>query len=266
VSANVHPHPFDFNPHALDVEAGLHSELAEVVAAAERNGVALRDLRAVPEELELPRGRAHRRPDLRVVHTVGSDCAIGKMSAVLELDDTARRRGLRSCFVPTGQTGIAIAGWKIAVAHVVSDFVAGAAELLVDQGGTRGDLRFVEGQGALFHPAYSGVTLGLLRGTAADALVLAHKQGATKTYGYEDTPIPPLAELVQAYELMCALSREASVAAIALNTAKFRDDEQARLAIAWVEDETGLFCDDAPRFGADRLLDVVLKALPAALT
>ena len=253
---------------SMDVEAGLHSELGrdpELVAAAERNGVALRDLRAVPEDLELPRGRAHRRPDLRVVHTVGSDCAIGKMSAVLELDDTARRRGLRSCFVPTGQTGIAIAGWGIAVDHVVADFVAGAAELLVDQGGSRGDLLFVEGQGALFHPAYSGVTLGLLHGTAPDALVLAHKHGATKTYGYEDTPIPPLGELAHAYELICAPISKVRVAAVALNTAELADDEQALAAIASVEDGTGLPCDDAPRFGADRLLDAVLEALPAAL-
>lgn len=127
---------------SLDVEAGLHNELAcdpDLAAAAARNGVALRDLRAVPEYLELPLGHAHRRPGVQVVQTVGSDCAIGKMSVALEVDATARARGLGSCFVPTGQTGVAIAGWGIAVDHVKSDFVAGAAESLVDQGAARGD-------------------------------------------------------------------------------------------------------------------------------
>ena len=249
---------------SLDVEAGLHNELAAdpgLAAAAARNGVALRDLRAVPESLELPLGRAHRRPGVRVVQTVGSDCAIGKMSVALELEETARARGLGSCFVPTGQTGVAIAGWGIAVDHVISDFIAGAAESLINQGAARGDLLFIEGQGALFHPAYSGVTLGLLHGSAPDALVLAHKHGSESMYGYEDTPIPPLRELVHAYELICAPISEARVAAIALNTVDLIADKQARSAIAAVEDETGLPCDDVPRFGADRLLDAVLSAL-----
>jgi uncharacterized NAD-dependent epimerase/dehydratase family protein len=249
---------------SLDVEAGLHSELARdpgLVAAAKRTGVQLRDLRIVPEEIDLPRGRAHRRPGLQVVHTVGSDCAIGKMSVALELDETARRRGLDSCFVATGQTGVAIAGWGIAVDHVISDFVAGAAESLVDQGGDRADLLFVEGQGALFHPAYSGVTIGLLHGSAPDVLVLAHKHGSTSPYGYEGTAIPPLPELVHAYELVSAPISKARVAAIALNTAELASDDEARAAIADVEDETGLPCDDAPRFGADRLLDAVLASL-----
>ena len=81
--------------------------------------------------------------------------------------------------MPTGQTGVAIAGWGIAVDHVISDYVAGAGERLVHEGAERGDLLFVEGQGALFHPAYSGVTLGLLHGSAPDLLVLVHKAGAT---------------------------------------------------------------------------------------
>ena len=83
-------------------------------------------------------------------------------------------------YVPTGQTGVAIAGWGIAVDHVISDYVAGAGERLVKEGAARGDLLFVEGQGGLFHPAYSGVTLGLLHGSAPDLLVLVHKAGATR--------------------------------------------------------------------------------------
>ena len=111
-----------------------------------RHNVELRDLRRPPEGLGVP-DRSEPSPGATVVHTVGSDCAIGKKTMALELDLEARRRGLDSVFVPTGQTGIAIAGWGIAVDSVVSDFVAGAAERLVVEGASRGDLLWVEGQG-----------------------------------------------------------------------------------------------------------------------
>ena len=151
------------------------------------------------------------RPDVRVVHTVGSDCAIGKMSVTLELDAAARARGLESAFVATGQTGIAITGWGIAVDHVISDFVSGAASRLVAEGASRAPLLFVEGQGALGHPAYSGVTLGLLHGCLPDVLVLCHRAGATHIDDYPETPIAPLAELVAVYEGVAGWVRPARV-------------------------------------------------------
>ena len=177
----------------MHVEAGLHTVLSEdpeLSAAAASAGVELRDLRAAPPGLSVPPAA---RPDVRVVHTVGSDCAIGKMSVTLELDAAARARGLSSAFVATGQTGIAITGWGIAVDHVISDFIAGAAARLVAEGASRAPLLFVEGQGALGHPAYSGVTLGLLHGCLPDALVLCHKAGTTFIDDYPETPILPLA-------------------------------------------------------------------------
>ena len=116
--------------------------------------------------------------------TVGSDCAIGKKTVAVELDLAARERGLASVFVPTGQTGIAIAGWGIAVDAVVADFLAGAAEQLVVEGAARGgELLFVEGQGSLVHPMYSGVTLGLVHGSAPHAFVLCHRAGSTEIEG-----------------------------------------------------------------------------------
>jgi uncharacterized NAD-dependent epimerase/dehydratase family protein len=196
------------------------------------------------------------------VHSVGSDTVIGKKVVTLELDRAARERGERSVYVPTGQTGVAIAGWGIAVDHVISDYIAGAAERLVLEGAERGDLLFVEGQGALFHPAYSGVTLGLLHGSAPDLLVLVHKAGATGIRNYPDLPIPPLPELVAAYEGMARRVRPARVAAIALNTADLASDEEAREAIAAAQAETGLVADDVVRFGPDRVLDAVLSDLP----
>jgi uncharacterized NAD-dependent epimerase/dehydratase family protein len=248
----------------LHIEAGLHTQLsedAELRRAATRAGVALRDLRAAPPDLTVPQGPDGRPGSVQVVHSVGSDTVIGKKVVTLELDRAARERGRRSVFVPTGQTGVAIAGWGIAVDHVISDYVAGAAERLVHEGAERGDLLFVEGQGALFHPAYSGVTLGLLHGSAPDLLVLVHKAGASAIRNYPTLPIPPLPELVAAYESIARPVRPARVAAIALNTANL-DEHDARAAVGEAQEATGLVADDVVRFGPDRVLDAVLERLP----
>ncbi len=248
----------------LNLEAGLHTQMSEdpeLRRAATRAGVALRDLRAAPADLTVPQGPNSRAAHVKVVHSVGSDTVIGKKVVTLELDRLARERGRSSVYVPTGQTGVAIAGWGIAVDHVISDYVAGAGERLVHEGAERGDLLFVEGQGALFHPAYSGVTLGLLHGSAPDLLVLVHKAGATAIRNYPDLPIPPLPELIAAYEGVARRVRPARVAAIALNTADLESDEDAREAIAAAQAETGLVADDVVRFGAERVLDAVLAEL-----
>jgi D-glutamate N-acetyltransferase len=245
----------------LDVENGLHEFLnrdEELTELARRHDVQLRDLRTPPADLNVPTG-ANLEVPARIVATVGSDCAIGKKTVALELDLEARRRGIRSQFVPTGQTGIAIAGWGIAVDAVIADFLAGAAERLVVEGHARGgeELLVVEGQGSLVHPHYSGVTLGLLHGSVPHALVLCHMAGATEVDGSPGHPLPSLAELVELYERASLPARRARVAAIALNTVGLADDA-ARAAAARAEAETGLPADDPVRFGAGKLLDAVL--------
>ena len=244
----------------LDVENGLHEYLeddAELVELATKQGVELRDLRKPPPGLNVPTG-ANLALDAQIVLTVGSDCAIGTMTVSLELDREAKRRGLGSVFVPTGQTGIAIAGWGIAVDAVISDFIAGAAEQLVVEGARRGgDLLWVEGQGALLHPAYSGVTLGLIHGAAPHAFVLCHIAGSTEIEGFPGHSLRTLPELVELHERIALPARPAKVQAIALNT-RHLDDEEARAAVAAAEAETGLPADDPVRFGAGRLLDAVL--------
>ena len=245
----------------LDLENGLHVRLKddpELVELAGRHNVELRDLREPPADLSTATG-ANLDVDATIVLTVGSDCAIGKMTATCELDLEARKRGLKSVFVPTGQTGIAIAGWGIAVDAVVSDFLAGAAEQLVVEGGRRGDLLWVEGQGAILHPIYSGVTLGLIHGSAPHVYVLCHEVGRTHVEGdATHSPLPSLAELVELHERMSLKLRPAKVAAVALNTA-FVFEDDARAAIADAEAETGLPADDPVRFGAGKLLDAVLE-------
>jgi uncharacterized NAD-dependent epimerase/dehydratase family protein len=244
--------------HGLDIENGLHeflSEDRELRDLAARHGSELRDLRRAPADLSTATG-ANLEVDATIVLAVGSDCAIGKMTMALELDLEARRRGLRSVFVPTGQTGIAIAGWGIAVDAVVADFVAGAAERLVVEGASRGgELLWVEGQGAILHPVYSGVTLGLYHGSVPHLLLLCHEAGRTEIEGVGGGPhrIPPLRELVELHERLALPARPARVAAVALNTRSL-DEAAARAVVAAAGDETGLPADDPVRFGAGKLL------------
>jgi len=244
----------------LDLENGLHQFIAddpELAEHARRHRVELRDLRRPPADLNVPTGENLRLAATTIL-TVGSDCAIGKMTVALELDREATRRGLASQFVATGQTGIAIAGWGIAVDAVVADFIAGAVERLVVEGAARGgELLWIEGQGSLVHPAYSGVTLGLVHGSAPHAFVLCHLAGATEVDGYPGHPLPSLPELVELHERASLPARKARVAAIALNTREL-DDAAAREAIEHAERETGLPADDPVRFGAGRLLDAVV--------
>jgi len=248
----------------LDVENGLHEFLtddSELVGLAAAQGVELRDLRRPPPGLNVPTG-ANLDVDAHVVLTVGSDCAIGKMTVSLELHLEALRRGVASQFVATGQTGIVISGWGIAVDAVVADFIAGAAEQLVLEGVERGgELLWVEGQGALVHPQYSGVALGLYHGSAPQTLVLCHRVGDEFVDDDPRFPIPPLSELVRLHEESALIARPATVAAVALNTAAL-DDDDAAAAVTDAELETGLPADDPVRFGAARIVDAVLEHRP----
>jgi uncharacterized NAD-dependent epimerase/dehydratase family protein len=247
----------------LDLENGLHEfltddpDLAELAAL---HGVELRDLRKAPPGLNVPTG-ANLTHDATSVLMVGSDCAIGKMTVALELDREARARGIRSEFVPTGQTGIAIAGWGISVDAVVSDFIAGAAEELVLEGVRRGgELLLVEGQGSLLNPLYSGVTMGLIHGSAPHAYVLCHKSDQRFVEEDERFPIPPLAELVELHERISLIARPARVLAVALNTRDL-DEPEARRAVAAAAEETGLPATDPVRFGAGPLVDALVPLL-----
>jgi uncharacterized NAD-dependent epimerase/dehydratase family protein len=245
----------------LDVENGLHEFVStdpELTELAREHGVELRDLRMPPPGLNVPTG-ANLTHGATVVLMVGSDCAIGKMTVALELDRELQARGVKSEFIPTGQTGIAIAGWGISVDAVVADFIAGAAEQLVLEGVERGgELLLVEGQGSLLHPAYSGVTMGLIHGSAPHAYVLCHKAGERYVDEDERFPIPPLSELVALHEQISLLARKARVRAVALNTRDL-DEAAARAAIEAAEAETGLPADDPVRFGASRLAEALLQ-------
>src|SRR4051794_285176 len=255
----------------LDILSGLHTFLGddpEFVEAARTSGVRLIDYRRPPERMETAVGRLHG-PGKRVILTVGTDCAIGKMSVALELRRAATAAGRAASFVPTGQTGMMVEGWGVAVDRVIADFLQGTSEWLAAEGERRGDWVIVEGQGSLDHPAYSSVTLGLIHGTTPHAMVMVHKPGlADHDFDHEADarfPIAQLPQFIALHEQIAALVAPSRVVAVALNTSLIPDEDEARRIVAATRAETGLPCDDPVRFGGDALwaeVEAAVEALP----
>jgi len=245
-----------------DVVSGLHYFLNEdddIAALAAEHGVDLIDVREPDDDLTVASG-ASGDVDADVVLTVGTDCSVGKMTASLEIVAAARERGIDAAFVPTGQTGIMIAGWGNPVDRVVSDFTAGAVEDMLLEIGDDHDLLVVEGQGSIIHPAYSAVTCGILHGSMADGLVLCHAAGREAVHGYESFSLPPLADYVDLYEGLSAPVREASVVAGALNTKDVDDDATADDAVTDFGDAVGVPAADPVRHGAGAIVDGIVDA------
>ncbi len=249
----------------LEVWSGLHTFIGddpELGALARERGVRILDVRRPPADLPVADGRAAE-VDALVVLAVGSDCNVGKMTAQLQLRDALVRRGHRTSFVATGQTGIFIEGWGIAVDAVVADFIAGAAEQLVIQGARDHDIVLVEGQGSLIHPGYSGVTLGLLHGSCPDAMILCHQASREWIGDYHGRSpwvrIPPLAELVDLHERVAAPVKPCRVVGVCLNTFDL-GEQAAREAVARTQDETGLPATDPVRFDASPLVTAIEDA------
>jgi uncharacterized NAD-dependent epimerase/dehydratase family protein len=251
----------------LDIHSGLHQFLGddpEFAAAAAAAGTRLIDYRRSPDRMETTVGRRHD-PGKRVILTVGTDCAIGKMSVALELVASARRDGASAVMVPTGQTGMMIEGWGCAVDRVISDFTNGTVEWLVEQGESRADWVFVEGQGSIDHPAYSAVTMGLIHGATPHAMVMVHKPGMVE-HDFDHLPDAsfPIAELrpfIELHERIAGMVAPSKVVAMALNTSIYREDGEAREVIDRIAAETGLPTDDPVRFGADRLWPAIRDAV-----
>lgn len=203
-----------------DVVAGLHYVLnddEEFATLAEEHGVELRDVREPPEDLTVASGTAGS-VDSEIVLTVGTDCSTGKMTTTLELYEAARDAGLDAGFVPTGQTGIMIAGHGIAIDRTISDFTAGATERMVLEAAEEHDYVFVEGQGSIIHPAYSAVTCGILHGAQPDHIILCHEAGREVIHGYESVSIGEPSEIAELYQELAAPVEPTSLLGGALNT------------------------------------------------
>ena len=243
----------------LDVVSGLHTRLTsfpELVRIASRRGVRLIDVRHGERAYGAASGR--KRSGKRLL-TVGTDCALGKKYTALALAKSLRARGVAASFRATGQTGIMISGEGIAIDAVVADFIAGAAEhLSPDNAPDHWDV--IEGQGSLYHPAYAGVTLGLLHGSQPDAIVLCHDPSRRTIDEYPDFPIPDLRVAIDDYLRAGRLTNPAvRCVGLSINTSSLSDTDGAEY-LRRVTAELGLPVCDPVRTGVDVLAAALLAA------
>ena len=241
----------------FDIASGLHTLLRDqprLAEAAARAGRELHDVR-VPT-VQYPIANGQKRTGKRCL-AVGTDCSAGKMYTAMAMDAEMRRRGLKSTFRATGQTGILVSGAGIPLDAVVADFMAGAVEWLTpDNDPDHWD--HIEGQGSLFHVSYSGVTMALIHGGQPDALILAHEPTRTHMRGLPHYGLPTLEQLRDtALPLAKWANPACEVAGISVNT-KALDEDAARACLAEIEDRMGLPAVDPYRHGAGRLVDAIL--------
>ena len=222
----------------LDLISGMHQRLGDIAvltAASARTGGRLIDVRVPPAAI--PIGTGAKRPGKRLL-TVGTDCALGKKYTALALARAFALHGVDVDFRATGQTGIMIAGGGIPIDAVVSDFIAGAAEML-SPAAVPAHWDVIEGQGSLFHPSYAAVSLGLLHGSQPDVFVVCDAPGRHEIMGAPGFAIPSIEQVI---ELTLTLGRLTNPAircgGVALNTAAF---------IA--ADADGLIAAEAARLG-----------------
>ncbi|HWL67087.1 MAG TPA: N-acetyltransferase DgcN [Geminicoccus sp.] len=232
----------------MDVANGLHAKLADIAPVrqrAEQLGRRLIDVRHSAGNY--PVGKGKRRQGKRLL-TVGTDCSIGKMYTSLLLEAEMKKQGLDAEFAATGQTGILIAGSGVPLDAVISDFISGSIEWLTPDRDPD-HWWVIEGQGSLFHPSYAGVSLGLLHGAAADALVMCHEPTRERMRHMPDYPVPGLSEAMAANLAAARLTNpDARFVGIALNTQHMAPDE-ADLLCRVIGQEFHLPCVDPVRHG-----------------
>ncbi len=241
----------------LDIVSGLHTRLEQhpaLAAAAARTGARLINVRH--SDRSFPTGTGLRRGGQRVL-TVGTDCALGKKYTALALTRALRARGVKASFRATGQTGIMIAGEGVAIDAVVADFIAGAAETL-SPANEPDHWDVIEGQGALFHPAFAGVTLGLLHGSQPDAIVLCHDPSRTTIEDYPHIPLPTLHEAIRRYVEAARLTNPAvRCVGVAINSSTLGDAAWAAYREQVIAD-LGLPVCDPLRGGVDAIAQTLL--------
>jgi len=245
----------------LDIASGLHVRLGSVPAIAEaaaRHGVQLHDVRI--SDRTFATGKGTPRPGRRLL-TVGTDCSVGKKYTALALEAAMQKRGLAATFRATGQTGVFISGRGVAIDAVVADFIAGAVEWIAPAADPD-HWDVIEGQGSLFHPSFSGVTLGLLHGSQPDAFVVCHEPTRRTMRGVE-TPIPSIEDVIDATVMLGRLTNPAiRCVGIAVNTERLGEAE-AITVVRRIAAEYGLPATDPIRFGADPIIDRLLAQFPA---
>lgn len=240
----------------FDLASGLHNLLRDepdLVAVAKACGRELHDVR-IPE-IDYPIANGKKRKGKRVL-AVGTDCSVGKMYTALCMDAEMKKRGMKSTFRATGQTGILITGDGVPLDAVIADFMAGSVEYLTpDNDDDHWD--HIEGQGSLFHVSFSGVTMALIHGGQPDALILAHEPTRAHMRGLPEYQQPSLTALRDtALNLARVANPACQVVGISVNTQHMPDDE-ARAYLASLETEMGLPATDPFRYGAGKLVDAL---------
>jgi len=241
----------------LDIVSGLHvrlSEFPELAAAAAESGAQLIDIRIPPSRINVATGE--KRSGRRLL-AVGTDCAVGKKYTALAIEKEMRSRGWSADFRATGQTGIMIAGSGVPIDSVVADFISGAAEL-VSPAAAEDHWDVIEGQGALSHPSYAGVSLGLLHGSQPDALVLCHDASRTQVLGLGSDQVYPLLSLSETIRGNLDAAHRVNPAArfvgVSVNSSGLEESERTAV-LASYEKETGLPAVDPIIDGPARIVD-----------
>jgi uncharacterized NAD-dependent epimerase/dehydratase family protein len=242
----------------VDVVSGLHvflNEDLECRVAKAATGARVWDVRKVEGTFPVSKGDGCT-TGAKSVLVVGSDCNVGKMTVSVELYGAAVEAGVNASWAATGQTGMVLRERGICIDRVISDFVGGATQELMNAEAEGKDLVFVEGQGAIIHPGYAAVALGMLFGSMPDCMVLAHVAGRDKLKRLE-TPILPLAELIELHQRLIAPFKPCPVVGVTLNTHGLGEAE-ARAELERAEKETGIPATDVVRFGSSPVLEAVV--------
>jgi uncharacterized NAD-dependent epimerase/dehydratase family protein len=239
--------------HGLDIVAGVHTRLNDIPAlkeAAEKNNVNLIDVRVPPKNL--PVGTGKKRTGKRLL-TVGTDCALGKKYTALAIEKELKQQGKKATFRASGQTGIMISGSGIPIDAVVADFISGAAETLSpDNEPDHWDI--IEGQGSIFHPGYSAVSVGLLIGSQPDVFVVCHQAGRTHISGWPDFELPTIREVIErTIEIGKQTNSKIHCVGLSINTSKLTEQE-AKDFLASMENVFGLPATDPIRFGVKNIV------------
>lgn len=238
----------------MDIASGLHTRISDIDsirAAATANQRQLHEVRHPDGPFSVATGEP--RTGKRLL-AVGTDCSVGKMYTTLAITQELHQRGIAADFRATGQTGILIDGRGVSIDAVVADFISGAVEEL-SPAAADDHWDVIEGQGSLFHPSYAGVTLGLIHGAQAEALVLCHEPTRSHMRGLAKQPLPGLRECIDAnLSAAAVVSDEVKFAGIAVNTAAL-DEAAAQQMLDATADEFGLPCVDPVRTGTGPIVD-----------
>ena len=239
--------------NGINIISGMHQFLYEdkyLNDLANKHGSNIIDLRKPPDPPNFSKGSWINR-NTPVALVVGTDCDTGKMTTAWEIKTRLNKLGKNVEFIGTGQTGILLSD-GVAIDAVVSDFVSGEVENLIDSKlKNETDLFIVEGQGALFNYAYSGVTLGLIHGCMPDYFILTHDPSRSKDVMGQ--PLPNVKEFMQLHIDLMSSFKKTSFIGINLLTYDMNDNE-ASYIISDFETSYNLPTTDLIRFGDSGLI------------